>query len=303
MYCPGPGGRRGGAIWARELTVFVTTVGAPTFEACLERLRLQSCTFRMQIIAHAAPMNVAFQRMLDECRTPFYVQVDEDMFLYPHAVRRLYELIAAPANVAMAVGDLYDAHLGRCINGVKIFRHAIARRFPFESRDSFEKSQLVRMERDGYVVLRKAFDAAPVAGRTLGLHGVRWTPQSIFERYMTLGRRRRVADVPWLEEVPGLFLRRFLDEPSAENFFALQGFLVGTLAARRGEAAAKDYRTYGQLPGFQQLEALLDEFSFLTMPAQTAPAPVSARTGTAGRPPRARSAPPYAAMYSRRSAR
>jgi hypothetical protein len=282
-----------------EVTVFVTTVGAPTFEACLERLSLQTCTFTMQIIAHTAPMNVAFQRMLDECRTPFYVQVDEDMLLYPDAVRRLYELISgAPANVAMAARDLYDAHLGRCINGVKIFRHAIVRRYPFESRDSFETSQLARMEHDGHTVLRTPFDEAPVAGRTLGLHGVRWTPQTVFERYLHLGRRRRLSDIPWLEAIPNLFLRRFLDEPSAENFFALQGFLVGTLAARHGEAAAKDYRAYGRLPGFHHLAALLDEIG-AAPPARAAPPPVSARTGTAGRSRRARSGRPYAATYSR----
>lgn len=289
---------------SKEVTVFVTTVGAPTFEACLERLRLQTCTFTMQVIAHTAPMHVAFQRMLDECRTQFYVQVDEDMLLYPHAVRRLYEVInGAPANVAMAVADLYDVHLGRCINGVKIFRHAIARRYPFESRDSFEKSQRVRMERDGHVVLRTAFAAAPVAGRTLGLHGVRWTSRSIFERYLTLGRRQRISGATWLDELPGLLLSRFLDDPSAENFFAIHGFLIGTLAGRHGEAPAKDYRTYERLPGFDRLQALLDELGALTPPAQPAHAPVSVRTGTEGRARRARSARPYAATYSRQSAR
>src|SRR5438132_881901 len=60
-----------------EVTVFVTTVGAPSLPACLERLKRQDCTFELCVIDHVAPMHVAFQRMLDECRTPYYVQVDE----------------------------------------------------------------------------------------------------------------------------------------------------------------------------------------------------------------------------------
>ena len=40
--------------------------------------------------------------MLDECTTPYFVQVDEDMLLYPHAVRTLHERMAAAATeVAM----------------------------------------------------------------------------------------------------------------------------------------------------------------------------------------------------------
>ncbi|MFN8644361.1 MAG: hypothetical protein U0802_22905 [Candidatus Binatia bacterium] len=69
-------------------------------------------------------MDAAFQRMLDECRTPYYVQVlDEDMLLHPHAVRTLHDaMAAAPADVAVIVHDLYDVTSSRCIFGVKIFR-------------------------------------------------------------------------------------------------------------------------------------------------------------------------------------
>ena len=74
-----------------HVTVFVTTVGAPSYDACRQHLGAQDCAFRLQVIDRVAPMSAAFQRMLDECPTPFFVQVDEDMLLYPHAVRTLYE--------------------------------------------------------------------------------------------------------------------------------------------------------------------------------------------------------------------
>ena len=249
---------------SQQVTVFVTTVGAPTFDICMERLRQQDCTYRLQIIDRAAPMNAAFQRMLDECETPYYVQVDEDMLLYPHAVRTLYERISAAApNVALFVADLYDVHLRRCILGVKIFRHDIVRRYPFTTIDAFETAQLAALAADGYVYVRCTCGIAPVAGQTMGLHGVRWTLPSIYERYMTLARRRLIhpAELAWFAEYPARFLQRYLDEPSPENFFALQGVIAGRLAARHGEAAAKDYRTYAALPGFEPLRRVLDELA------------------------------------------
>ena len=244
------------------VTVFVTTVGAPTFETCMRHLQDQDCTFRLQIIDHVAPMHVAFQRMLDECRTPYYVQVDEDMLLHPHAVRTLYETIeGAGPNVAIYVAELYDVHVERCLQGVKIFRHDLVRRYPFGSGNAFESEQVTQLENDGYVVLRTVCGPHPVPGRTLGLHGTQWTLRSIYERYATLeqSRRARPARLQWFAPYGPEFLRRFLDEPTEENFFALMGVIAGVLGSRRGEPHAKDYRTYDALPGFQALQEFLRE--------------------------------------------
>ena len=132
------------------------------------------------------------QRMLDDCATPYYVQVDEDMLLYPHAVRSLHEAItAAPSEVAIVVRNLYDVHLERCVLGVKIFRHAIVRRYPFRAMEAFEVDQVRRFEADGYRLDRSPTGLRPVHGETLGMHGTRWTPATIYERYANLQRRFR----------------------------------------------------------------------------------------------------------------
>jgi hypothetical protein len=84
-----------------EVTVFVTTIGAPSYAACRELLRRQDCTFTLDLVEGITPLSVALQQMLDRCRTPYYVQVDEDMLLYPQAVRTLFERMAsAPPEVA-----------------------------------------------------------------------------------------------------------------------------------------------------------------------------------------------------------
>ena len=140
----------------RELvTVFVTTVGYPTFERCLEHLRAQDSRFTLRIIDRVAPMSAAFQRMLDECTTPYYVQVDEDMLLYPHAVRTLYERLAAmESRKIQYVAALYDVHLNRIIYGLKIFRHTVVRRYPFRDVAGCEWDQIRRLRADGYVDVR-----------------------------------------------------------------------------------------------------------------------------------------------------
>ncbi len=237
-----------------DVTVFVTTVGAPSFDACLTLLRQQDCRFTLEVIDHVAPMSAAFQRMLDLCKTPYYVQVDEDMLLYPHAVRTLYEAIVGAGDaVALVVADLHDTHLQRPIHGVKIYRHATLARYPFADVQSFEKRQVAQLLADGYRTRH--------IEQTLGLHGTHWTRQSIYERYAALERRRRghPRDLRWFEPYPTVFLERFLEDPSEINFFALMGVLSGVLTSQAGMAADKNYRTYDALPGFETLRRFLED--------------------------------------------
>jgi glycosyltransferase involved in cell wall biosynthesis len=236
-----------------RVTAFVTTVGAPSYTACLDLLRLQDCAFRLEIIDRVAPMSAAFQQMLDRCQTPFFVQVDEDMLLHPHAVRGLYErMVAADDRVAIVVGDLYDAHLERRIHGVKMYRHEIARRYPFSDVESFEKQQARQMKADGY-----RFDADNRADgsyndRVLGLHGTHWTARSIYERYASLEsrRRRHPEALVWFESYPAVFLERVLEDPTELNVAALMGVLSAAVISPEGPGAAKDFRVAALPNGF-----------------------------------------------------
>jgi glycosyltransferase involved in cell wall biosynthesis len=244
-----------------RVTVFVSTVGADSYPACRENLRLQDCRFKLGIIRRVAPMSAAFQRMVDRCETPFFVQVDEDMLLYPHAVRSLYEWIAAePESTVIAIGELYDPHLERCIHGVKIYRHDVVRRYPFADVGSFEKKQVLEMQADGYNVASAACGKVP-SERTLGLHGTHWTPASIYERYQTLESRRWEfpGRLGWFAEYHQIFLQRFIEDPSEQNFFALAGTLSGALLGALGRNGDKDYRKYRSLPGFREAQRTFEQ--------------------------------------------
>ena len=242
-----------------QVTAFVTTVGAPSYAACRDLLDLQDCAVSVEVIDRVAPMSAAFQRMLDRCATPFFVQVDEDMLLHPHAVRALYEHIAAAdARVAIVAGDLWDAHLDRRIQGVKIFRHAIARRYPFDDDQAFEKRQARRMRDDGYAV-ELIGGGAGGDDDILGLHGTHWTARSIYERYATLEsrRRREPRALSWFAPYPAIFLERFLEDPTELDHAALMGVLSAAVLPHDGPGAAKDFRAAATPPGFAAARRLL----------------------------------------------
>ena len=244
-----------------QVTAFVATVGAASFPDCMTHLARQDCRFRLEVIEGLAPMSAAFQRMLDRCATPFYVQIDEDMMLRPSAVRRLHQRMqASAADVALVVGWLWDVHLGRAIQGVKIFRHSIASRYPYADVESCEKDQLSRMQADGYRYLRpEGVVATADDDNVLGLHGAHYNPRAVYERYSTLERKRlRSPDkLAWFAEHAPDFIRRFQADPTEFNLMALMGLIAGRLAAGTpwGE---KDYTRYHDLPGFDAAVAFMD---------------------------------------------
>jgi hypothetical protein len=223
-----------------EVTVFVTSIGASSYAACRELLRRQDCRFRLEVLENVRPLEEALQQMLDTCATPYFVQVDEDMLLYPDAVRTLYARITAtgPA-VAMVVGQLYDVHLGRCIQGVKIARHDIARRYPWRGQPSVIH-RLSGLIADGYRVeeLPVADWRAPAG--VVGLHATHATPEELYARYRKLERLRREfpQQLDWLEPYPVAWLGRILAERSRADLHALLGVIAGALdPSRVGEAS------------------------------------------------------------------
>lgn len=268
------------------VTVFVTTVGAPSFEACLDHLAMQDTEFRLVTIRNKAPLSAAFQEMIDRCETPFYVQVDEDMLLYPDAVRTLHDRIAsADADVAMCAANLFDVHLERCIIGVKIFRHGIVKSFPFRDVEGCESDQQRRLTASGYRSLVAKTNRTMTQEHAVGIHGACWTPEAIFERYATLQKKRRRDPVSrrWIDDYPAEFVRRFLrsrlhpspftgtEAPEAVkkrlhdrsllDLYALFGLVAGALADLDELDGEKDHRRYGDLPGFDKLRSFIEEVS------------------------------------------
>ena len=271
---------------SQSVTIFITTVGAASLAACRDHLAQQDAAAPIITIENKAPLSAAFQEMIERCETPYYVQVDEDMLLYPHAVRTLYETISsADGDVAMYVANLFDVHLARCIWGVKIFRHDIVKKFPIENVEDSETEQVARITAAGYRFLSEPNDKTMTQEHALGLHAPFWTPETIFERYATLQRKRRRDPVRrrWVDDCAADFLDRFLRshlspapfrdskmpehlrqrmiDQSRLELYALFGVIAGALAELDDRGDEKDYRRYADLPGLAHLRAFVDEVS------------------------------------------
>jgi hypothetical protein len=105
---------------------------------CMSHLRAQTVSVPVEIIDRVAPMSAAFQEMHLRCRMEFYVQVDEDMILLPHAFQTPRSSTgSAPSNVAMICAPLWDCDAARAIYGVKIYRSSIVKQFPYRLQRHF----------------------------------------------------------------------------------------------------------------------------------------------------------------------
>ncbi|MCP4327896.1 MAG: glycosyltransferase family 4 protein [Alphaproteobacteria bacterium] len=243
---------------SNEVTVFVTTVGAPTYRECIERVAVQDSVFRLVIIENVAPLTDALQHMLDSCETPYFVQLDEDMLLYPDSIQELYKKISATdEKVAIYVGNLFDVHLGRTIQGIKICRRDIVRNYPW-TRETTVFSRNRAIQDDGYRIESGRYDAAtPDAEGTFGLHGTEWTPQLAYERYFTLRKWRNVwQHLDWIDDHETQFLTRCLEDQNEDNFFSLMGLIAGALVGAKSSVRQKDFRNYDNLPGYARIRQL-----------------------------------------------
>tara|TARA_Y100000310_G_scaffold128658_1_gene127839 strand:+ start:1103 stop:3667 length:2565 start_codon:yes stop_codon:yes gene_type:complete len=122
---------------AQEVTAFLIHCGEASAPEALERLHSQTVLCRVEEIAHVAPMDRAFQQMIDRCETPYYAQVDADMLLEPWAVQVLYDNINA-YEADIFVGYLWGDVEQQPIQGVKIYRHEATKGHTFDESLSCE---------------------------------------------------------------------------------------------------------------------------------------------------------------------
>ena len=245
-----------------KVTVFVTTVGAPDFKECLAHLKAQDCRFQLQIIKNVAPMNAAFQKMIDDCKTPFYVQVDEDMLLDPHAVRTLYESITSRSEkMAIWFKALRDRFTGYNLIGVKIYRHEAMVKHPYDPKDfSCEVDQVARLQNDGWVVDGESPGLNGDGTKCIGDLNAFWTPWGAFEKYHRDLQKYRLYPKrqDWMKALPKLFQKKLAENPNDPVVLsAFLGSIIGMLAPLETGEGEKDFRHQRGREPFKALASLL----------------------------------------------
>lgn len=219
-------------------TVFIVTVGDITLPACQEAIRRQDTqAFVLDIIRDMHPMSVAFQEMINRCRTEYFIQVDEDMMLNPDAVRSMESLMQqVPDYIGMICCHLYDEDRDARIQGVKIYRTSSMKSLVFQNVKACEMDVLEQMGQKG---IRWILHPS-VQGR----HGTHYTPETIYRRYKSMYEK----DILEWNDVTGDIQRKanqYRETGDPLALFALLGGVDGIVSAPNAKDQEKDFTKYG----------------------------------------------------------
>ena len=212
-----------------ELTVFLVTTSRTTAPDVRAALGRQDVRFRFAEIRDVAPMDRAFQAMLDRAETSYFVQVDDDMVLRPGAIRALYEdLRSQPPEVYQLALPLLDVDLDKVIIGVKSYRTELARRIPYVTSGSCEVDQIARARKLGLrVVIRYECDEAKDRAAIVGDHVVPADPRERFERYRRLVAKAHKFGYYWPVDLQQKFAARLGIDPNNPDLWSLLGAAIG----------------------------------------------------------------------------
>jgi len=213
---------------SENLTVFLITSGVDlNYEDCLDALNQQTVKFTLKIIKNISPMSAAFQKMLNQCETKFYIECDSDMILYPTAIETMYNSIQDETDSSVfKCFQLLDIHLNFKIYGIKIYKYNIFKNYPYNLKHpSSEMEQLERIQKDGYNINNDS-NGCCIIEQCIGKHSPKWTNESIFERYYNLMEKFKIYRYRWLKDVPQMLFNIFKKNPNILNLYAIAGMLA-----------------------------------------------------------------------------
>lgn len=167
-----------------SISVLLLSVGEETKELALEALRAQDYPIQeFHLVEGVRPFSRAFNQGVEMVRSPFFIQCDADMILYPGAIAQLARGMAE--DVCMVVGLLDDALQG-AIQGVKLHRTEVARQNPHREECSCETAYLERTAAQGWRL--NLYDTLD----SLGEHRPTQEEAYTFGRFLDLGRKIRL---------------------------------------------------------------------------------------------------------------
>lgn len=243
-----------------QVTVFLISVGEPTYPQALEALRNQNTLFEENVILNVFPSGAAFQQMLEKCKTQYFIQCDADMILHGDAVLLMWNTIRMSSpTTAFCVFPLWDVHTCTWTFGVKIYKNKIMKRFPYTQGAAVEWNQVKRLRDAGYSF---EFSMDNSLSNCLGYHGTQYTFSTAYERYLSLAEKHRLyGEIKWLPKYYSIFYRRMFYGGTDADLGALCGMLVGNITPHEDLSRPKDATEYSILKGLQGCRENLPQIS------------------------------------------
>jgi hypothetical protein len=171
-----------------DLTVFVLDSGELSVPECRKHLLYQKSLFYLHQIYNKKPIGAAFNAMVRNCNTRYYVQVDADMLLKPHAIQYLHNKIKLTSHdTAFFCGWLWGDAEKQPIQGVKIFRHRIIKNVPYGDDYTYDFKYNKKLIDAGFKI---EIDKKPNdEDECLGLHWSLQTPLTAYRRWHTMAMK------------------------------------------------------------------------------------------------------------------
>jgi len=122
-----------------QITIFLITIQSPQLEYSLESINKLDPTFPVlvNVIMNVSPTNRAYNQMRERCKTPYFIQLDEDMELREDAIEIFMNQIENSSKtnkIFLHTFKLIDTDLGignpPLIDCLKLYNNEIMQKYP-----------------------------------------------------------------------------------------------------------------------------------------------------------------------------
>ena len=138
-----------------DLTIFLITIQGSQLKYTLDTINSLSkeIPFYVNVIMNVSPTVKAYNEMHLRCKTDYFVQLDEDMVLFPHAIQMLNQFIYIKSKkhsiCFLHSFYLVDEYLGigkdKLLEGLKLYNFRIMKNFPTSTELDLSTSSVDRM--------------------------------------------------------------------------------------------------------------------------------------------------------------
>ena len=148
------------------ITIFLITIQGEQLKYTLNAINElpTNISFIVNVIMNVSPTSRAYNQMRVRCKTDFFVQLDEDMVLFPNAVQMMNSVIVniskKSKNIYCFSYHLIDEYLGigpnKLLEGMKLYNFDIMKEYPTTNDFSTSNSSVDRnwhklIEADGFI--------------------------------------------------------------------------------------------------------------------------------------------------------
>ena len=115
-----------------KIEAFIITNGRSTFKYALKSLENQDVDIKITILENLIWVN-ALNKCLELCKSPFYLRVDDDMFLHPSCIRYMLLQAKKAKKLGVYACSLWEDWSHRPGGYIKLYKTKVAKKITFRA--------------------------------------------------------------------------------------------------------------------------------------------------------------------------